>query len=296
MDKKILKDIIYYLSDEQGFVASVIEKDFHLTRILNRVNEYLSTDIVFKGGTLLNKVYLNYHRLSEDLDFEFRDKVDLSTRGKRSKAIIPIREKMPKFLNVLELTSDNPEGKGFNNSTQYLFNIQYQSVLLDKKENVKLEISLRQPPFLKTEQVAINHFFQDPFTGKDLIEKGKVLALSLEESVAEKLKAAISRINPAIRDYYDLGHFIRNKFDFNRSDFLKMVDKKLRFDGYKKDYSYNLGLSEQAIQELKRSINANLILMIRRDEKFDLDKVLIFFNNLFKKSHKQNITEDDRVI
>jgi len=32
MDKKILKDVIYYLSDKQGFVASVVEKDFHLTR------------------------------------------------------------------------------------------------------------------------------------------------------------------------------------------------------------------------------------------------------------------------
>jgi predicted nucleotidyltransferase component of viral defense system len=193
MDKKILKDVIYYLSDEQGFVASVIEKDFHLTRILNGVNEYLSTDIVFKGGTLLNKVYLNYHRLSEDLDFTYRGDADLSTRGKRSKAITPIREKMPAFLDRLELTSDNPQGKGFNNSTQYLFDIQYQSVLLDKKENIKLEISLRQLPFLEPEQVIIKHFFQDPFTGEDLIEQGKVLALSLEESVAEKLKAAISR-------------------------------------------------------------------------------------------------------
>ncbi|MCK5767382.1 MAG: hypothetical protein KAH35_03280 [Candidatus Atribacteria bacterium] len=63
MDKKILKDVIYYLSDEEGFVASVIEKDFYLTKILNGVNKHLSTDIVFKGGTLLNKVYLNYHRL-----------------------------------------------------------------------------------------------------------------------------------------------------------------------------------------------------------------------------------------
>jgi len=59
MDKTKLKDLFYYLSNEQGFVASVIEKDFHLTRILNRVNEYLSDDIVFKGGTLLNKVYLD---------------------------------------------------------------------------------------------------------------------------------------------------------------------------------------------------------------------------------------------
>jgi hypothetical protein len=54
MDEKILKDVIYYLSDEQEFIASVIEKDFHLTRILNGVNEYLSTDIVFKGGTFFS--------------------------------------------------------------------------------------------------------------------------------------------------------------------------------------------------------------------------------------------------
>lgn len=283
MDKKILKDVIYYLSDEQGFVASVIEKDFHLTRILNRVNEHLSTDIVFKGGTLLNKVYLNYHRLSEDLDFAYRGDADLSTRGKRLKAITPIREKMPAFLDILGLTSDNPEGKGFNNSTQYLFDIQFQSVLTDRKENIKLEISLRQLPFLEPERVTIKHFFQDPFTGEDLIEQGKVLALSLEESVAEKLKAAISRITPVIRDYYDLGHFIRNEFNFNRSDFLKMVDKKLRLDGYERDYSNNFGLSEQVIKELKRSINANLVLMIRKDEKFDLDEVLVFFNKLFKK-------------
>jgi hypothetical protein len=53
------------------------------------------------------------------------------------------------------------------------------------------------------------------------------LALSLEESVAEKLKAAILRPIPAIRDYY--------------------------------------------------------YLMIRRDEKFNLDEVLMFFDKLFKK-------------
>ena len=109
------------------------------------------------------------------------------------------------------------------------------------------------------------------------------MALSLKESVAEKLKAAISRLTPAIRDYYDLGHFIRNGFDFNRSDFLKMVDKKLRFDGYERGYSHNLGLSEQAIKELKRSIGANLVLMIRRDEKFDLDEVLGFLISFLKR-------------
>jgi predicted nucleotidyltransferase component of viral defense system len=238
---------------------------------------------VFKGGTLLNKVYLNYHRLSEDLDFAYRGEFDLSTRGKRSKVIRPIREKIPTFLDELELTSDNPQGNGFNNSTQYLFNFQYESILSGKNENIKLEISLRQPPFLELERVKINHFFQDPFTGEDLIERGKILALSLEESVAEKLKAAISRITPAIRDYYDLYHFIRINYDFGQPDFLSLVDKKLQFDGYKNNYSYNLGLSEEAIKELKRSIETNLVPMIPRDEKFDLDKVLLYFNDLFIK-------------
>lgn len=283
MDKEKLRDIIRYLADEHGFLPSIIEKDYHLTRILNTVNDHLSRDIIFKGGTLLNKIYLNYHRLSEDLDFSYRTEADIKTRGKRSKAITPLREKMPSFLSVLDLTSNAPEGKGFNNSTQYLFNIRYSSVLAPRREMIKLEISLRQPLLLPPVTVAVKHFYQDPFTGKDLFPQGSVLALSLEESAAEKLKASISRLTPAIRDYYDLGHFIKAGFDFARPEFLKMVNKKLRLDGHKKDFSHNLGLSDHAIHELKRSIKTDLVPMIRADEQFDLDNVLSFFNKLFAK-------------
>ncbi len=281
MDKNKLKDIVNFIADKQKFRPAIIEKDYHLTRILNAVNEHLSRDIIFKGGTLLNKAYLNYHRLSEDLDFSYRNNVDVSTRGKRSKAITLIRRKMPAFLSFLGLTSDNPEGGGFNNSTQYLFNLQFQSIITKRKEGIKFEISLRQPSFLPPATVQVKHFYQDPFSGEDLFPQGSVLALSLEESVAEKLKAAISRLTPAIRDYYDLGHFIKMGFDFARPDLLELVNKKLKFDGYKRDYSYNLGLSDQAIGELKRISESDLTPMIRADEKFDLDAVLAYFNKLF---------------
>ena len=283
MDKDKLKDIINFIADKQGFRPGIIEKDYWLTRILNAVNEHLSRDIIFKGGTLLNKAYLNYHRLSEDLDFSYRNDIDVSTRGKRSKAIASIRKKMPSFLSFLGLTSNDPEGKGFNNSTQYLFNLQYQSIIMKHEEGIKFEISLRQPSFLPPTTVQVKHFYQDPFSGDDLFPQGSVLALSLEESVAEKLKAAISRLTPAIRDYYDLGHFIKIGFDFARPDLLKLVNKKLELDGYKGDYSYNLGLSDQAIEELKRISKSDLTPMIRADEKFDLDAVLKYFNKLFKK-------------
>ncbi len=284
MDKEKLRDVIQYLADEHGFLPSIIEKDYHLTIILNEVNDHLSRDIIFKGGTLLNKVYLNYHRLSEDLDFSYRSDIDVTTRGKRSKAITPIREKMPTFLKRLALVTDNPEGEGFNNSTQYVFNIQYASVISNKVESIKLEISLRQPPFLPPVNVAIMHFYQDPFTGENLFPQGTILALSLEESVAEKLKAAISRLTPAIRDYYDLAQIIATGFNFERPDFLKIVNEKLRLDGYKRDYSHNLGLSDYDIIEMKRTIKTDLIPMIRTDQQFDLDKVLKYFNKLFKQA------------
>ncbi len=285
MDKNKLKDIVNFIADKQGFRPAIIEKDYHLTRILNAVNEHLSRDIIFKGGTLLNKAYLNYHRLSEDLDFSYRNDVDISMRGKRSKAITSIRKKMPSFLSFLGLTSDNPEGEGFNNSTQYLFTLQFQSIITKRKEGIKFEILLRQPSFLPPTIVQVKHFYQDPFSGEDLFPQGSVLALSLEESVAEKLKAAISRLTPAIRDHYDLGHFIKAGFDFARPDLLKLVNKKLKLDGYKGDYSHNLGLSDQAIEELKRISESDLTPMIRADEKFDLDAVLAHFNKLFKKKN-----------
>jgi len=281
MDKDKLKDVINFIADKQRFRPAIIEKDYHLTRIINAVNEHLSRDIIFKGGTLLNKAYLNYHRLSEDLYFSYRNDVDVSTRGKRSKTITSIRKKIPSFLSFLELTSDNPEGKGFNNSTQYLFILQFQSIIMKRKEGIKFEISLRQPSFLPPTTVQVKHFYQDPFSGEDLFPQGSVLALSLEECAVEKLKAAISRLTPAIRDYYDLGHFIKIGFDFARPDLLKLVNKKLKLDGYERDYSRSLGLSDQAIGELKRVSESDLTPMIRADEKFDLDAVLAYFNKLF---------------
>jgi len=283
MDNNKLKDIINFIADKQGFRPAIIEKDYRLTRILNAVNEHLSRDIIFKGGTLLNKAYLNYHRLSEDLDFSYSSDIDISTRGKRSKAISLIRKKMPSFLSFLGFTSDDPEGKGFNNSTQYLFNLQYKSIIMRHKESIKFEISLRQPSFLSPTIVQVKHFYQDPFSGEDLFPQGSVIALSLEESAAEKLKAGVSHLTPAIRDYYDLCHFIKIVFDFARPDLLKLVNKKLELDGYKGDYSCNLGLSDRAIEELKRTSESDLVPMIRADEKFDLDAVLEYFNKLFKK-------------
>jgi predicted nucleotidyltransferase component of viral defense system len=282
MDRDKLEKIIPVIAQKYNFRFEIIEKDYYLTLILNNVESHLSDKIVFKGGTLLNKIHLNYHRLSEDIDFTYLSPHGLEARSKRSKAITPVRERMPELLKLLELKSDKPEGEGFNNSTQYVFNLSYPSFITGKDEGIKLEISLRQTPLDKPVHNAITHFYQDPFTGEDLIPKNRILSLSLNEAVAEKLKAAVTRRDVAIRDYYDLWHIAEAKFDFRNKQFISLFKKKLEAEKYKGDYSHNFGLDEKTVQHLSRQIETDLMPVIRVDERFDIDKVFNRFNGILK--------------
>jgi predicted nucleotidyltransferase component of viral defense system len=286
MDRDKLQQIIPFIAEKFNFRLETIEKDYYLTLVLNNVETHLSDKIVFKGGTLLNKVHLNYHRLSEDIDFTYFSLEGIETRSKRSRAITPIREKMPDLLKLLDLKSDKPEGEGFNNSTQYVFNISYPSFISGKDGNIKLEISLRQTPIEKPVHNDITHFYKDPFTGEDLIPKNKILSLTLNEAVAEKLKAAITRKNVAIRDYYDLWFICEAKFDFKNKEFLSIFKKKLEEEKYRANYSHNFGLDQKNIELLHRQIGPELIPVIRVGETFDLNKVFERFNVIMRKFSK----------
>lgn len=172
----------------------------------------------------------------------------------------------------------NLRGEGFNNSTQYVFSLFYPSFVTGKDENIKLEISLRQAPFDKPVHNLITHFYKDPFTGEDLIPRNKILSLTLKEAVAEKLKAAITRKDVAIRDYYDLWFISQTKFDFKDKHFFSLFKKKLEADGYKSEYAHNFGLDQKSIELLYRQIGTELLPVIRVGENFDLDKVFDRFN------------------
>lgn len=282
LNKELLKDIILATAKKYKFRPMIVEKDFYMTIILNNIESHLSNKLIFKGGSLLNKIYFDYQRLSEDLDFTLLIKDELNSRSKRSKAIAPIRENMRSFLRYLDLTSNNPEGEGFDNSTQYIFNILFSSFISGKNENLKLEISLRQFPIDKPVYNVIRHFYKDPFTDEDLIPENIILSLSLTEAVAEKLKAAITRKDLVIRDYYDLWHIAKSDFDFYNKKFLDIFKKKLEGEGYKGDYRHNFGLDKNAVNILNHQVKTDLIPVIRIGEHFNLEKVLERFNKILK--------------
>mgnify|MGYP001609838286 CR=1 FL=1 len=282
MDKVNLKDIILAVAREQNFNPVLIEKDYYITIILNSINSRLSEDIVFKGGTLLNKMYLNYHRLSEDIDFSYLGKEELDSRTKRSRAVKPIRKKMSDFLKYLNLQSDKPEGDSFNNSLQYIFTVTYPSIITEKEGKINIEISLRQNPFDKPVYNIIEHFYKDPFSGEDLIQKNKIKCLSLNEAVAEKLKAAVSRRDVAIRDYFDLYYIAKSGFNFKNKDFISIFKKKLVYEKYKGDFKINFGLKKENIELLEKQIETDLMPVIKIGEKFDLKKVFELYNKIFR--------------
>ena len=61
------------LQKTTGFNLDLLEKVYHLTRTLNKIQDYsiLNDNLILKGGTALNFIFFPISRLSIDLDFDY---------------------------------------------------------------------------------------------------------------------------------------------------------------------------------------------------------------------------------
>jgi predicted nucleotidyltransferase component of viral defense system len=84
-----------------GFNSRLLEKDYYCSLVLKSLELY-TTNLVFKGGTCLSKVYSDFYRLSEDLDFVISTPVNVS-RSRRRALIEPIKSRF------IDLSSMYPE-------------------------------------------------------------------------------------------------------------------------------------------------------------------------------------------
>ena len=261
-----------------GFRPHLLEKDYYLTLILSQINA-LSDQLVFKGGTCLNKIYYAYYRLSEDLDFSMQLPDYTVTRGVRRKSIQPVKDNIEKFAKQFGMRVDGIEEAGRNVSKQYVYYFVYRSALQPSKQPIKFEISLRFNPMTETVQKPVKHVFNHPFTEEPLFDGGEVKCLSLYELIAEKLRVAATRKTIAPRDFYDLDFVLRNKFNLASGDVMDLFKKKLAEDKADLDlskYKSNLGRSESEIAEMKSRIEVELfdVLTVAEREQFDLDQAL----------------------
>lgn len=278
--------VLEHTSGQTGLPLLLLEKDYYITLLLSGINR-LSDKLIFKGGTCLSKVYYSYYRLSEDLDFSMALPPGENTRAVRRGLIKPIKEKIKSFVKSHGMDIENIDKAGHNQSLQYIYYIDYESVILDKKQSIKFEIGLRFNPILPPLKRKVNHRFLHPFTKEPLFEGGSINCLALKELVAEKMRAAATRITIAPRDFYDLGYLIRINFDFRDKTLLQLFKKKLKEDGFDnniKKYRINIGRPEKEINDMKLRIEAELLDVLTIEEKntFNLQETLDALNKVFK--------------
>lgn len=277
-DRDQFIDVLNMTVQRTGFRASLLEKDYYLTLILSRVNE-LSENLIFKGGTCLNKIYYSYYRLSEDLDFSMRLPEYTATRGNRRKSIQPVKDKIEEFAKNLGLRIDGAEKAGRNESKQYVYYFLYKSALQPAEQLIKFEIGLRFNPICTVENKLVQHKFLHPFTKEPLFDGGKVNCLSLKEIVSEKLRAAALRETIAPRDFYDLDFILRHDFNLADKEVVNLFKKKLEEDGADTGlgkYRVNLGRMDAEVKDMRSRIEAELFEVLTPDERknFNLDTAL----------------------
>lgn len=287
-------DVINMTARQTGFRASLIEKDYYLTLILSKIND-LSRDLIFKGGTCLNKIYYSYYRLSEDLDFSMRlldspsgAPKHTTTRGNRRKSIRPVKDKIKDFAKRLSFRIEDTEKAGRNESKQYVYYFAYESALQPADQLIKLEIGLRFNPICAVENKTVQHKFLHPFTKEPLFDGGTVNCLSLKEIVSEKLRAAALRKIIAPRDFYDLDFVLRNNFNLADKEVMELFKKKIEEDDGDSNlvkYRVNLGRSNDEISDMRFRVEKELfdVLTAGEQENFDLDKALKRINTAMEK-------------
>ena len=247
-----------------------LEKDFLLTLILIKFWEKYP-ELVFKWWTCLNKIYLDYFRLSEDLDFV----VNMNMwRNQRKRTLKQYEEEIKKDLALLGLKQQEWRTK-FNEHRLAMFTFEYKSVIDDSIQTIKIDISAKSKLILEPVQWKIKAIFFDKIYEKDVFEKHYINCIDLKESVAEKIRAWLTRKTPAIRDFFDIRYIKQNSdFDFQDPELKKLIIKKLEDVNFEytldKDNNYNL-LERQIETDLKPVLKDNFNFNLPEIYKFILD-------------------------
>ena len=276
----------------------IIKKDLLLTLILAEFEKMdLGRDLIFKGGTLLSRNYLKYHRFSEDLDFVFKDSSTI-----RDLPRIPRERKIKEFIDSftpklkevadtlnLDFSIDRSNTKYcriMHPRLVYTFKLYYSDTKFIKVEINFVEKLINEPK--KASIKAITDFFDSKVMLYELglsYQNFNVLSYSLEEIKLEKYRAILTRKYFQERDLFDL-FLIKDSLNADikliiekiknssliKKDLKKLINEKLVFlqnNSFfeSKEKVENLSIiqyDKKAFEEFKKKIEPVLIEICRK--------------------------------
>lgn len=213
-----------FTAAQTGFSARLIEKDYWCSLILRELFASGDHPLVFKGGTLLSKAFAGFDRLSEDLDFTLPTPND-STRSQRSRKARELQANLNVVVTALALRwSEN--WCGHNDSRQYRGRLEYPSIF-GHGDSILVEVGQREAVLRAVEALPLQTMLLNPLFGEPALPVFNVCALSRPEAYAEKVRAALTRDVPAIRDLYDFWQGLRgNLIPMDDGDWIALVRQK----------------------------------------------------------------------
>lgn len=231
----ILPGEIQSLAGAKGVRDTQIEKDYVISWVMYGIsnNTFLKENLIFKGGTVLKKVYFSNYRFSEDLDFTFKGKNfdTVSIKMAFNELIDWVYEES---RIVLSIQNETQHATG-----NFNFYLAYSGPLGGAGANKDIKIDISQDELVyytpKDHQI-INSY-------SDLEQEYKILCYSLGEVIAEKMRSLMQRTEP--RDIYDLWYL----FEIEGQD---IEDHVFAFQGKAKYKGYNPNELTKVIKQKER--------------------------------------------
>lgn len=241
-------------SAEIGIADLILsELDMRLANALNAIysDELLSSHLYLKGGTAINKLYLQKTaRLSVDLDF--------NAIGSKEEVMAERNKIRGKIIELLEEQDEGYTTKKKDTYEQTTVKMRYSPLFGPSKQYMKIEIS------------NIERF---PVLGKAIKEynvpdsKDRIIisTYTIEELIATKLRALYDRLKG--RDIYDL--YFLSSFDFDKT----LVRKLVLYYFYRSKKIFNSNLFFKNITDKFKSGKYidDVSTFIRADVAFSID-------------------------
>jgi len=269
INKAKLKEFLLFIKEKTKITSlELIEKDFYLNVILSKLN---LKEYAFKGGTCLAKIYLDYFRFSEDLDFTFVNQRLL--KNKSTNKIKKIcKEKINELGKQLEAInsgfvfdkSDRKYVEIGNNNKLITFKIWYNSIFTNTPSFIKIQINFLEKIKFDAKIKETLSLIKENLTNEEKIyfqefisfyKNRKLLAYDIKEIVSEKIRSLLTRKAIKSRDAIDL-FFIYQKYKIKPEDFIKEAKEKIIFaiQNYNK-YKENLILIQEELAKVNFSYN-----------------------------------------
>jgi predicted nucleotidyltransferase component of viral defense system len=268
--RDLLREHILHTSRRSGFRGELVEKDFYCSSILAYLAPAFRKVVAFKGGTCLSKVHARFYRLSEDLDFAVSVAAGAS-RGRRRTSAEPVKAALEGLSEGLPWMEVVAPFAGLNESRQYIGTWGYRSVISGEVERVKIEVSFREPLLLPPEEFPASCLLLSAITGQNLVAPCPLSVMPKMELWAEKVRAALTRREAAIRDFFDLDYARTNlSLDLEDGGLREMVARKLAVPG-----NDAVDITESRRRSLEEQVEGQLRPVLREPDfaAFDLERI-----------------------